>query len=50
MLLKEAFNSGMSGSINSALNLPLFYLWFIIVYSYYTLDVRSCLKLQSIKY
>jgi hypothetical protein len=49
MLLKEAFNSGMSDSINSALNLPLFYVWFI-VYSYYTLDVRSYLKLQSIKY
>jgi hypothetical protein len=49
MLLKEAFYSGMSDSIKSALNLPFFYLWFIL-YSYYTLDVRSYLKLQSINY
>jgi hypothetical protein len=49
MFLKEALNSGMSDSIKSALNLPFFYLWFI-VYSYYTLDGRSYLKLQSINY
>jgi hypothetical protein len=30
MLFKEAFNSGTSDSIKSALNLPFFYLWFIV--------------------